>query len=132
LSAYRFDVHSLAVVLPFIILITTGLTASALTLTENSYTASAGGFTVKAWWDGDHADLRVKTSPEASLPARLEVLEPDPEKPGTYRPSPRVWGATTLNSPGETILIHGVSTSKELLVIISTEETEFRFEVNLD
>lgn len=132
LSAYRFDVHSLAVVLPFVILVTTGLTASVLTLTDNSFTASKGGFTVKAWWDGDHADLWVKASHEAPLPARLTVLEPDPEKPETYRLSPHVWGAVTLDSPDKAILIHSISTDKQLLLLISTHEAEFRFEINLD
>jgi len=124
----RFDIQTLVVVLPLVLIVTLGIAFSAFNLSYNSYHNVTDGFEVKAWWDGDHADVIVVAHPEANLPAQVKVLE----KVGdAYHPSEHLMLEVTLEEAGSSHLLSAVTVSTEFKVVIFTSESETVFDVQL-
>jgi len=128
MTTQRFDIQTLAVVLPLVLIVTLGLTFSAFSLSYNSYHNVANGFELKAWWDGDHADIIVAAHPEANLPAQVKVLE---KVGNAYRPSKHLMLEVTLEEVGSSHLFSAVTVSTEFRVVISTAVSETVFDVQL-
>jgi hypothetical protein len=124
----RFDIQSLVVVLPLVLIVALGIAFSAFSLSYNSYHSAADGFEVKAWWDGDHADVIVVAHPEAKLPAQVKVLE---KVDDVYRPSKHLMLEVTLEEASSSHLLSAVTVSTEFKVMIFTSEDETVFDVQL-
>lgn len=130
MTEQRFDIHSLAVILPVVILVTLGLATSVLNLTYNSYHEEKNGVEVKAWWDGDHADIYVKVKLEKLLPASVEVRE-FIEKEGSYQPTKHILRQLTIDSVNNSLFIISAVTSKNFEIVVLTPQKNFVFKVKL-
>jgi len=128
MTTQRFDIQTLAVVLPLVLIVTLGLTFSTFNLSYNSYHNVVDGFEVRAWWDGDHADIIVVAQPEANLPAQVEVLE---KVGNVYYPSKHLMLNVTLEEIDASYLFSAVTVSTEFRVVISTTAGKTVFDVQL-
>jgi len=128
MTTQRFDIQTLAVVLPLVLIVTLGLTFATFNLSYNSYRNVADGFEVRAWWDGDHADIIVVAQPEAKLPAQVEVLE---KVDNVYCPSKRLMLNVTLEEVGSSHFFNAATVSTEFRVEISTTAGKTVFDVQL-
>jgi hypothetical protein len=128
MAEQRFDIQTLIVVLPLVLIVTLGLSFSAFSLSYNAYKEVVDGFEVRAWWDGDHADMIIVAHSEADLPAKVQVLE----KVDTgYHPSRHLMLAVTFTEPGSSHLFSAVTVSKEFRVVISSGLHRTVFDVQL-
>jgi hypothetical protein len=130
LTAQRFDIHTLAVVLPIVVLVTLGLTTSVLNLTYNFYHEEKNGVEVRAWWDGDHADIYVKVKSEELLPALVEVREFIEEK-NSYQPTKHILRSLVISSTDSPLFITSAVTSKNFEIIVLTSQKDFVFKIRL-
>ena len=128
MTTQRFDIQTLAVVLPLVLIVTLGLTFSTFNLSYNSYRNVVDGYEVRAWWDGDHADIIVAAQPEANLPAQVEVLE---KVGNVYYPSKQLMLNVTLEEVDASHLFSAVTVSTEFRVVISTAAGKTVFDVQL-
>ena len=130
MAVQRFDVHSLAVILPVVVLVTLGLTMAVLNLTYNSYHETKDNVEVKAWWDGDHADIYVKINSKKLLPATIKIKEYVEEKK-VYQPSKHILCSLTVDSTDKPLLVTGAVTAKNFEVEVLTPQKNLVFKVRL-